>query len=73
MSDRAAAAAETRLLSRGVTVFVGLKVLTVVEYVIAVAGVPLRFTLLTVIALAKAVLIAQYFMHVGQLRREGGH
>jgi cytochrome c oxidase subunit IV len=73
MSDRTAGGAETRLLSRGVTVFVGLGVLTVVEYVIAIAGVPLRFALLTVIALGKAALIVQYFMHLAQLRREGGH
>lgn len=73
MSERSAADVESRRLNLGVTVFVGLAVLTVVEYIIAVAEVPLRFALLTVFALGKAALIVQYFMHLGQLRREGGH
>lgn len=57
-------------MATGRTVFIGLAVLTITEYVVAVSltAVPLLF----VLALAKAWLIVVYFMHIGQLR-EGSH
>jgi heme/copper-type cytochrome/quinol oxidase subunit 4 len=54
----------------GVTVIVVLAVLTAVEFAIALTmrGNPL-LTLLTTIAVVKAALILQYFMHFPQLRQ----
>ncbi len=61
-------------LSLGWKVFGGLALLTLLEYFVAVemAG---SLSLLGIIALGKAGLILQYFMHVAQLWREdeGGH
>jgi cytochrome c oxidase subunit IV len=55
-------------------VLIGLAVLTAVEYGIAVALHSNVLPYLAVIALIKAGLIVQYFMHVAQLwREEGGH
>jgi caa(3)-type oxidase subunit IV len=55
-------------------VFVGLAVLTVVEYVIAVT-VDLNLPVMAVIAVVKAGLIVWYFMHLLRLWRagEGGY
>ena len=52
----------------GRSVFVGLAVATVVEFVIAATRVPGALLLILAIALFKAWLIAVYFMHVGRLR-----
>jgi caa(3)-type oxidase subunit IV len=57
-----------KAIATGRTVFFGLAVLTVAEYVVAVSttAVPL----ILILALAKAWLIVVYFMHIGQLRGE---
>jgi len=64
---------KSALLRRGVLVFGGLAVLTAIEFWVSVAtGL---FILLFVAAVAKAALIAEYYMHlslVGQAE-EGGH
>jgi len=64
------------LLRLGVMVIVGLAVLTAVEYWVAIAhlGSPL-LPLLAMVGLAKAVLILEYFMHLGKVFQpgEGGH
>lgn len=52
----------------GRTVFVGLAVLTVAEFVVAVSMTAVA--LLLILALAKGWLIVVYFMHIGQLREE---
>ncbi len=58
----------------GAAVLLGLAVLTAVEYGIAMAIHSNVLPYLALIALIKAGLIVQYFMHVTQLwRREGGH
>lgn len=65
---------KSELLKRGVLVFVGLAVLTGVEfYASRVPGSALA--LLTVIALGKAALIVEYFMHLGKVFQgeEGEH
>ena len=56
----------SRAIATGRTVFIALAVLTIAEYVVAVANiaVPLLFAL----AIAKGWLIVVYFMHIGQLR-----
>ena len=62
------------LLKRGVLVFVGLAVLTGVEfYASRVPGSALA--LLTIMAVGKAALILEYFMHLGKVFQgeEGGH
>lgn len=59
-----------KALATGRTVFIGLAVLTVAEYVVAISLTAVA--LLLVLALAKAWLIVVYFMHIGQLR-EGAH
>jgi caa(3)-type oxidase subunit IV len=57
-----------KAIATGRTVFIGLAVLTIAEYVVAVSTrvVPL----ILILALAKAWLIVVYFMHIGQLRGE---
>ncbi len=60
-------------LKRGILVFVGLAVLTIVEYFLGTNQVPQ--ILLWVIALTKALLVLQFFMHFSRLFGEddGGH
>lgn len=62
-------------LRLGWIVIGALAVLTVVEYWIAISVHSTALPYLTVIAVIKAGLIIQYFMHVAQLWRadEGGH
>lgn len=59
-----------KALATGRSVFIGLAVLTIAEYVVAVSIAAVL--VLFVLALAKGWLIVVYFMHVGQLR-EGSH
>jgi hypothetical protein len=66
MSEEAETGGETAM-RRGTTVFYALAVFTAAEYTIAVAEPPLGLLLLTAIALAKAWLIVNYFMHGRQL------
>ncbi len=61
--------AHTRDSQHGWIVFVGLALLTVVEYIIAV-GIQMNLVILMVIAVVKAALIARYFMHIQTLFRE---
>ncbi len=56
----------------GTRVILTLVVLTVIEYVIAVAKPPGQIGIIFLIALSKAVLIVIYFMHVHQIWR-GDH
>jgi heme/copper-type cytochrome/quinol oxidase subunit 4 len=65
---------ETGGLRRGILVFVGLAVLTAIEFGIAI-GLAGSLPLLAVVAVAKTVLILEYFMHLSSLFRtdEGGH
>ena len=60
-------------LRRGVMAFVVLGVLTAVEYGVAVAVVPGASPFLAVLALAKAWVILDTFMHIKQLWREEAH
>jgi len=56
---------------RGLITIIVLAVLTAIEYVIAVGldSMNVIVTLLSIIALAKAIAIAQYFMHFSMLWR----
>jgi heme/copper-type cytochrome/quinol oxidase subunit 4 len=55
-------------LKLGWVVILALAVLTAIEFVVAIATKDeLLFVLLLVVALVKAWLIIQYFMHFGQL------
>ena len=56
----------------GYIVFLALAVLTVLEYFVAQLTIPLLVPMF-VIALLKAVLIVNYFMHVYRLWREESH
>ncbi len=60
-------------LRLGWIVIGGLAVLTALEYWIAVSVHSTPLPYLAVIALIKAWLIVQYFMHVAQLWRKEGH
>ncbi len=62
------------LLKRGVLVFVGLAVLTGVEFYASRAP-SSALALLTIIAVGKAALILEYFMHLGKIFQgdEGEH
>jgi cytochrome c oxidase subunit 4 len=55
----------------GTVIFIVLAVLTAVEYVVGLY--PNTSITLFIIALIKAVLIVQYFMHVSKLWSEEGH
>ena len=58
-------------LREGVIVFIVLAVLTVVEYVV---GVNSGTALLLVLALVKAGIVVNYYMHIRRLSSsEGGH
>lgn len=57
---------------RGLITFLALMVLTVVEYIVAVA-LTSSTTLLFIIALIKAALIVYIFMHVSRLWRGESH
>jgi heme/copper-type cytochrome/quinol oxidase subunit 4 len=58
-------------LREGVIVFIALAVLTAVEYVVGVAS---GTALLLVLALVKAGIVINYFMHIRRLSSsEGGH
>jgi len=62
------------LLQRGLIVFIGLLVLSGLEYWVSVALSSL--VLLALVAMMKAVLIMEYYMHlrlVGQSEEEGSH
>lgn len=56
----------------GYVVFAALAVATAVEYVVAVSDVPGSLLVLAVVALLKAWLIVDYFMHVRALREDRG-
>lgn len=70
-SGTAQAAREATAQRRGLTVFVALAVLTVIEYFIAVSldSTQALVALLAVAAVAKCWAITQYFMHVYRLWR----
>ena len=63
------------LLRRGVLVFVGLAILTGVEFWVAVGGLIAPLPLLAVVAIGKTVLIAEYYMHLRNVfqTEEGEH
>lgn len=66
MSDAKAAA-----YRRGMYVFVALVILTIIEYFVGVAL--NSAVLLFILALLKAALIVQFFMHIYRLWREEAH
>jgi heme/copper-type cytochrome/quinol oxidase subunit 4 len=51
--------------SRGVVVFVVLAVLTAIEYIIALSGVPA--VVMFLLAILKAGAVLYYFMHISRL------
>jgi hypothetical protein len=59
-------------LNRGVIIFIGLAILTIIEYILAISQLPV--ILLWMIAFGKAALVVWFFMHIFRLfRSEGGH
>lgn len=58
---------KTNPLQRGVFVFIGLAVLTGIEFLLAINEVPQ--ILLWTVALIKLVLVMQYFMHIYRIFR----
>jgi cytochrome c oxidase subunit IV len=60
---------------QGVTILIGLAILTVVEYFVATGGLQASIFLIVLIALAKVAMIGSVFMHAGKLFQgdEGGH
>ncbi len=60
-------------LRRGIIVFLALAVLTAVEFVVARGGVPSG--ILWILAILKAALVINFFMHLSRLFQpdEGGH
>ncbi len=67
MSEQPEPASETSgPLGRGWVVFIGLAILTIVEYLLAIT-IDANLPILIVLAIAKAVLIVHYFMHLARL------
>ena len=69
-------ATETREQRRGLNAIIVLAVLTIAEYFIAVGldSASTLVLLLSIVALIKAVVILEYFMHLSKLwRGEGSH
>jgi cytochrome c oxidase subunit IV len=63
---------KTNKLRVGVLTFVALAILTAVEYIIAISGLPV--VILWAIALVKAGLVIWFFMHVARVfDSQGGH
>lgn len=60
-------------LKRGIYVFAGLAILTIIEYFLGTNQVPQ--ILLWVVAIVKGLLVLQFFMHVNRIfgGDEGGH
>jgi len=56
-------------LSRGFLVFIGLALLSGIEFWVAVGGIKGVFPLLAIVALAKSALIIEYYMHVSKTRQ----
>lgn len=56
-------------LSRGFLVFIGLAILSGLEFWVAVSGIKGVFPLLAIVALAKCALIIEYYMHVSKTRQ----
>ncbi len=54
----------------GQTVALGLAALTIFEYLVAMSSIPLVLVWLLAAAAAKAWLIVEFFMHIGQVRSE---
>lgn len=63
---------KAKAMRRGLITFLALLVLTVVEYFIGIQA-NASIVLLFVIALVKAALIVQVFMHISRLWREEEH
>ncbi len=63
---------KAKAMRRGLITFLALLVLTVVEYFIGIQA-NASIVLLFVIALVKAALIIQVFMHISRLWREEEH
>ncbi len=63
---------KAKAMRRGLITFVALLVLTVVEYFVGIQP-NASIVLLFVIALVKAALIIQVFMHISRLWREEEH
>ena len=57
---------DTGGLRRGVVVFVGLGVLTAIEFAIAI-GLAGSLLLLAIVAIVKTAIIAEYFMHLSSV------
>ncbi len=67
MSEQPEPASETSgPLGRGWVVFIGLAILTVAEYFLAIS-IDQNVAILVVFAIAKAGLIIHYFMHLARL------
>lgn len=61
-------------LTRGIVVFAGLAVLTVIEYIIGVREAPVA--VMALLAIVKAGLVLWFFMHIKRVINpsdEGGH
>ena len=66
-------AGKETLKRRGVVILAALAALTGVEFWVAIGGLDASLPLLVVVALGKAALIIEYFMHLRDLMEEGDH
>jgi heme/copper-type cytochrome/quinol oxidase subunit 4 len=73
MSERSPTKQKTAIYRQGIVVAVILAILTIVEYYAAITPPFGSFAILMILALLKAILVVNYFMHIRSVWSEGDH
>ena len=73
MSEHSRTKRKTAIYRQGIIVAVILAILTLVEYYAAVTPPLGSFAILMILALLKAILVVNYFMHIRSLWSEDEH
>ena len=73
MSEHSPTKRKTAIYREGLIVAVVLAILTLVEYYAAITPPFDSFAILMILALLKAILVVNYFMHIRSVWSEGDH
>ena len=73
MSEHSPAKRKFAIYREGIIVGITLAVLTIVEYYAAITPPFNSFAILMILALLKAILVVNYFMHIRSVWSEGDH
>lgn len=73
MSEQSRTKRKTAIYRQGIIVAVILAILTLVEYYAAITPPLGSFAILMILALLKAILVVNYFMHIRSLWSEDDH